>query len=129
MNISTFSTGEQHFEITQGNAALYGVDWAAWEAAVVDSAFTRSLLTFGSTTKEAPVARSFPIGSPFRLDLIGFNLHNYGWPSGPPGLIYAPSANAGAVSNIDVLEPATCVFFVIGLVTMLRHVPRPSATQ
>jgi hypothetical protein len=44
--------------ITPENASSLGVDFAAWSAAVMNPAYTRSIITAGGVSQEGPVVRS-----------------------------------------------------------------------
>jgi hypothetical protein len=91
--------GQQIWQVTEISAAEYGVDWDAWQSAALDPRFTRSLITFGSLTRESRIVRSYAFTDPFRRDYwtsIG-RLWMAFWTSGIH--LFSDSCRLGVQSN------------------------------
>jgi hypothetical protein len=106
-DIQPTSVGQlMQWSITEANAAQYGVDWGAWQAAALNPAFTRSILRFGSTIKEGPLVRN-NFTDAFVLGSFGVGVDKYVWPPDRLGFVLNPTVNAGAAGLQVIPEPAT----------------------
>ena len=111
--------------VRESTAAMFGVDWLAFQVAANDPAFTRSILTFGGVEKESPLVRSFTPAN-FRLDSIGVNIDGYVYPANVLGFTLLPFVNAGAAMAPNVPEPASWVLVALCFLVLpqkLRRLP------
>jgi hypothetical protein len=113
-----------HF-VTPDNAAEYGLDFAAWSAAVNDPAFNRSIMSFGGVVQEKTWTN--PWRGEFELERIQLFVNDF-----DPRFTH-PSVQGFIVDVVPVPEPSTdglivlaCLTFnaVAGRLSVLRRVHR-----
>jgi hypothetical protein len=110
---ATYSTRQIVHLVTPENAADYGLDFAAWSAAVNDPSYNRSIVMFGGVTKEAAWSNHW--GFPFEVERIQLFVNDY---TGPTG---SPAVEVAVVDFIPVPEPATIwLAMFCGLVRVRR---------
>jgi hypothetical protein len=101
------SSAPQVFLIRESDAASFGVDWSAWQAAVNDRSYDISSMSFGSQQgPQQQPARFFGA-----LHVIRIGLSPYTWPSTTP---IATSAYAFP-PPLPFPEPATMAILLTSL--------------
>jgi hypothetical protein len=110
----TFGGGQIHYDITPENAPEFGVDFAAWQIAVNDPAYNRSIITFGDMTQEAPVVRT---GTDLELDYLRIFLDNYRWPV-PTGSSTSLTVTVFATDAAVVPEPHSLFMAAIAILAL-----------
>lgn len=106
----------QQYQVMEPTAAGRGVDWAAWETAVLDPAYNRSLVTFAGVTQELPWPDPlFPREPRYQsLDSLSFILAD--WHNNPTAQGAQPvNIVVRAYSKLQVPEPATWLLLLLGI--------------
>lgn len=101
------SLSQTAYLVTPSNAASFGIDFAAWNAAAKNPAYTRSILNFGGFTKEQPFQNPW---NPWQLDRIHVFVDSYF-----PGRFTITDVQVGAIDFLDVPEPCTIGLAVLCL--------------
>lgn len=102
------------FSITELNAASYGVDFAAWEAALNNPAFTRSIVGWDGATQEGPIIRNGI--EQIDLDRIRLEVDSY---FGPESTVRSLTASARAIPVVIIPEPSSGLLIVCAAITFL----------
>jgi hypothetical protein len=110
------NVGFSNYIVTPDNAAEFGVDFAAWQLAVNDLAYTRSILTFSGQTQEEQVMRTF---DHLTLDRLRITVRSYYWPDdrGVPHL----TLGGRAIQEAIVPEASTWLLLLMGCGSIALH--------
>jgi hypothetical protein len=104
-----------NYNVTVENAAEFGVDFAAWQLAVNDPAYTRSILTFSGQTQEEQVMRTF---DHLTLDRLRINVNNYYWPDRG---VEKMTLGGRAIQEAIIPEPSAWLLLLMGCGSIALH--------
>jgi hypothetical protein len=103
------NTGFENYIVTPDTASQFGVDFAAWQLAVNDPAYTRSILMFSGQTQEELVTRDF---DHLKLDRLRITVNDYYWPD-DRGIEFM-TLDALAIQDRIGPEPSTSLLVLMG---------------
>ena len=119
--------GTNQYYIYEADAALYGLDWNAFEAAANDPAYTRSILTFGGVAMESPLNRDFQFGE-LVPEFVTVLVYDFVYPSDIFGFVLLPRVQA-ASSGPGAVIPEPTTLLLAGMFLLFSHVRNPAAAH